>query len=246
MASINKPGPVIKIKSAVKAFGEVKALNNLDLEVDPGLTFGLLGPNGSGKTTLIRTLVGLIKLDAGQVLVLDEDPTRRHIKSRIGYMTQQTALYQELSVLENLDFFARVYGLGRRRCRERCQELITFVQLEEKANASVAVLSGGMRQRLSLACALIHEPEVLFLDEPTVGIDPTLRIVFWRYFKELNQRGVTIVVSSHVMDEAAKCDRLGLLSVGRVLADGDLKSLLNIYNMASLEDVFIHLSEAQQ
>ena len=160
-------------------------------------------------------------------------------------MTQLPALYTELTVRENLDFFARIYGLGWRERATRIKELLDLVELSQRTDYVVATLSGGMIQRLSLACALVHRPELVFLDEPTVGIDPALRRVFWGHFKKLNTEGVTIIVSSHVMDEAARCDRLGLLSAGRLLAEGDLDSLLAKAAKNNLEDAFIELAGAK-
>ncbi len=232
----------VQVDEVTKRFGTVAALNSLSIKIDRGVTFGLLGPNGSGKTTLIRALVGLLRPDGGRIAVLGEDPASAHLKQRVGYMTQQPALYTELTVRENLDFFARVYGLDRADRRVRIDELVSLVELKAKADSPVSTLSGGMVQRLSLACALVHRPDVVFLDEPTVGIDPALRRAFWSHFKTLNQAGVTIVVSSHVMDEAARCDRLGLLLNGRLLAEGNLNDLLVQSGRDNLEDVFLHLA----
>jgi ABC-2 type transport system ATP-binding protein len=234
---------VIITKNLSKNFGDVKALDSLNLLVDHGITFGLFGPNGSGKTTLIRALVGLIKPDSGNLSILGESPKSKHYKQRVGYMTQQPALYSELTAFENLDFFARIYGLGKTQRKKRIDELFELVGLTEKKKSPVYALSGGMTQRLSLACALVHQPELVFLDEPTVGIDPVMRNFFWDYFKSLNAKGTTIVISSHVMDEAKRCNQLGLLYKGRLIAKDTYKNLLQKNGKKDLEDVFIDLAE---
>lgn len=238
--------PALSVSGVTKRFGDTLALDNLTLEVGQGMIYGLLGPNGSGKTTLIRLSAGLLDPDAGSITVLGQDPSNRGAKSAIGYMTQLSALYLDLTVWENLDFFGRIYGLRRKARRDRIEELTALVDLEAKLSAPVRTLSGGMMQRVSLACALLHSPRIVFLDEPTVGVDPALRLSFWRYFRDLAAGGVTIIVSSHVMDEAGKCDRLGLLLDGRLLAEGDLPALLSQTGQSSLEDIFLFLSRGER
>lgn len=207
------------------AFGQIKALDGLSLEIPRGVSFGFLGPNGAGKTTLIRVLVGLQKPHAGTALVLGRQPSPR-IAQQIGYMPQLPALYNELSVTENVGFFAQVYGLSDHAQRiERVEEVVKLVNLWERRKELVMNLSGGMRQRVSLACALVHQPRLLFLDEPTVGLDPQLRAAFWTYFRDLTSQGVTLVISSHTMDDAARCDRLAFLRAGKVIAHGTPKEL---------------------
>ncbi|HKS70321.1 MAG TPA: ABC transporter ATP-binding protein, partial [Ktedonobacterales bacterium] len=198
----------IVLDGVSKTFGTVRALDGVSLSVREGETFGLIGPNGSGKTTLIRLLLGLARPTAGTVHVLGHTMPDRGVAGQIGYMTQASALYGELSVRENLAFFGTIYGLHGRRLRERITAVLDLVDLSGSLRATVGTLSGGMRQRVSLACALIAEPRLLFLDEPTVGIDPELRIAFWDHFARLNDQGVTIVVSTHHLDEAARCSRL--------------------------------------
>jgi ABC-2 type transport system ATP-binding protein len=215
------PGPTappITLDKVVKTFGEVRALDGVSFTVQSGETFGLIGPNGSGKTTLIRLLLGLGRPTSGSVRVLGRAMPNRAVAAQIGYMTQSTALYGELSVRENLTFFGTLYGLSGKRLRERIAQTLRLVELSERAGSVVATLSGGMRQRVSLATALIHQPRLLFLDEPTVGIDPELRLAFWDYFARLNAEGITIVVSTHHLDEATRCHRLALLRFGRPLA----------------------------
>ena len=224
------------------AYGDVKALQDLELQVPKGISFGLLGPNGAGKTTLIRIVVGLLRPQSGSIQVLGEGSARK-VAQLIGYMPQVPALYAELSALENVDFFARVYGLGNRHQRaERVEEAIRFVDLWERRNDPTLKLSGGMKQRVSLACAIVHQPPLLVLDEPTVGLDPELRVTFWDHFHGLTSEGVTLIISSHTMDDAAHCDRLAFLRSGRVIAEGSPQELREAtgHIEASLEDAFLY------
>ncbi|OGY21886.1 MAG: hypothetical protein A2126_00710 [Candidatus Woykebacteria bacterium GWB1_45_5] len=235
---------IIEVEGLNKKFPpDIHALSELTLQVKKGITFGLLGPNGSGKTTLIRILVGILKPDSGKVAIIDDSLSWSEKAAKIGYMTQTHALYQDLTLAENLDFFAAIYGLSAREKRKRIEELISLVKLEGKEKSPVATLSGGMRQRVSLAASLIHEPQLLFLDEPTVGIDPSLRREFWAYFGSLNRQGVSIVLSTHVMDEAARCDELALLRNGKLLAQGKIEELLAQTRSKNLEEAFLSLEE---
>src|SRR5262249_16912833 len=211
-------GAPIQVDHVSKVFGTVRALDDVSLAVATGETFGLIGPNGSGKTTLIRLLLGLGRPTSGTVHVLGAVMPNRRVARTIGYMTQASALYSDLSVRENLEFFGALYGLTRNALRLRGAETQALVDLPDKADTLVGTLSGGMRQRVSLACALIHQPRLLFLDEPTVGIDPELRFTFWEYFGRLNAEGITIVVSTHHLDEARRCHRLALLRCGSLRA----------------------------
>ena len=224
------------------AYGDVKALQDLELQVPKGISFGLLGPNGAGKTTLIRIVVGLLQPQNGSIEVLGEGSARK-VAQLIGYMPQAPALYAELSTLENVDFFARVYGLSKRQQRaEMVEEAIRFVDLWERRNDPTLKLSGGMKQRVSLACAIVHQPPLLVLDEPTVGLDPELRVTFWDHFRRLTSEGVTLIISSHTMDDAAHCDRLAFLRSGRVIAKGSPQELRQATGNpeASLEDAFLY------
>src|SRR5262252_8983346 len=228
----------VEVDGVVKNFGRIRALDGVQLAVRQGEVFGLLGPNGSGKTTLIRCMVGLVVPDAGTVTVLGRRLPDLGVLSRVGYMTQAAALYPDLSVLENLRFFAAISGGDR-----HVNEALEFVELADRRHSVVATLSGGMRTRASLACAIVHRPELLLLDEPTVGVDPQLRAQLWNRFREMTATGTTIVVSSHVMDEAARCDRLGLIRFGRLLAEGTVTDLLARASTDSLEDAFLKLAE---
>lgn len=218
MATDQNADTPVQLDAVVKTFGQTRALDGVTFTVSPGETFGLIGPNGSGKTTLMRLLLGLGRPTSGTVRVLGRAIPDRRVAARLGYMTQASALYGELSVRENLAFFGSLYGLSRRTLDSRIPEVLALVDLTDRAGDPVGQLSGGLRQRVSLACALTHQPRLLFLDEPTVGIDPVLRQSFWEYFARLNARGVTILVSTHQLDEAARCHRLALLRFGKLLA----------------------------
>ncbi len=228
--------PVVETHGLSRHFGTIKAVDGVDLRVRTGETYGILGPNGCGKTTLIRLLVGLLRPTAGEARVLGKSMPNKEVLSRVGYMTQTEAVYQDLTVWENLLFFGRVYGVGS---RSHLHEILELVELTDRANSVVATLSGGMRRRVSLACALVHNPVLLFLDEPTVGVDPQLRVSFWEHFYKLNKQGVTIIVSSHIMDEAERCHRLGLMRDGHLLAEGSAGELRQRSGTSTLEEAFL-------
>jgi len=232
-------GDTIVVSNVSKRFGATTALDGASLGVDEGEIYGLLGPNGSGKSTLIRMLVGLIAPDSGEVRVLGHRMPDTGVLSSIGYMTQQAALYPDLSVAENVGFFAEIESAGA----DRVEEALRLVDMWARRDSLVGNLSGGMRTRCSLACALVHDPRVLLLDEPTVGVDPQLRQQFWEHFRAIAAAGVTILVSSHVMDEAERCDRLGLIRGGRLLADGTAASLRKQAGTKTLEEAFLALSK---
>ena len=199
----------------------------------------MLGPNGSGKTTLIRMLTGLGRPTAGEARVLGVAMPSRANLARIGYMTQSDGIYPELTAIENARFFAAMYGV---RDPGAAEAALAVVELTDRAGTLASQLSGGMRRRLSLACALVHRPPVLFLDEPTVGVDPALRVQFWAHFHELAAGGTTIVVSSHVMDEADRCDELLFMRGGRVIAQGSGEDLRARAGTTDLEEAFLQFS----
>ena len=235
-------GPAVAVDKVSFSYNGIKAVDELSLEVPRGISFGLLGPNGAGKTTLIRLLVGLLKPRTGSVQLLGQDVSRK-IAHLIGYMPQLHSLYSELSIWQNVDFFARIYGLYNKQRRvKRIEEAINLVDLWPRRNDSVLKLSGGMKQRVSLACAIVHEPPLLFLDEPTVGLDPELRVTFWEHFTALTKQGTTLIISSHTMDDAAHCDRLALMRQGKVIAEGAPNQLRQATGKpeATLEDAFLY------
>ena len=233
---------VVEANSVTFSYSTLQVLNGLSFSVREGEIFGVLGANGSGKTTLMRIMVGLLRNDGGTITVFGESPSPRHA-AQIGYMPQLSALYQELSVRENVDFFARMYGMSDRRFRSRSvEEAVDQVGLLERIADPVLNLSGGMRQRVSLAIALVHRPALLLLDEPTVGLDPDLRAVFWVRFRRMAESGTTIMISSHTMDDAAHCDRLAFLRDGKVIALDTPMALRAATGRsdASLEDAFLY------
>jgi ABC-2 type transport system ATP-binding protein len=230
-------GYAIEVAGVAKSFGALKVLDGVSLRTEVGEVYGLLGPNGSGKTTLIRALLGMVKPDVGSVSVLGTPMPNIGILGRIGYMTQAAALYPDLSVEENVRFFGAINGAV-----DRVDEALEFVALSDRRNSIVATLSGGMRTRASLACAVVHRPALLLLDEPTVGIDPQLRVQLWQQFRAMAAAGTSILVSSHVMDEAERCDRLGLLLFGKLLAEGTVDELKRLGGSDRLEDAFLKLA----
>ena len=226
-----------------KRFGELLAVDRVSFDLEPARIYGLLGPNGSGKTTLIRLLTGLAKPTDGHAEVLGVRMPSRANLARIGYMTQSDGIYPALSVWENARFFAAAYGV---RGSEAVRQALDVVELGDRAKSISGTLSGGQRRRLSLACALVHRPPILFLDEPTVGIDPLLRVQFWGYFRHLAAGGTTIVVSSHVMDEADRCDELMFVRSGRVIARGSGDQIREQAGTPDLEQAFLRLGEETQ
>jgi len=213
---------VIEARGLTRRFGSLVAVDGFDLDVYRGEVFGFLGSNGAGKSTLIRMMVGLLTPSEGgaRVLGLEIPDQAEELRSRIGYMTQKFSLYDDLSVAENLEFAAEIFGLGGRLLKERVEEALEGYGLVERRNQRPATLSGGWRQRLALAVATVHEPELLFLDEPTAGVDPESRREFWSKLFELAQGGTTILVSTHYMDEAVRCHRLCMVRDGRRAALG--------------------------
>jgi ABC-2 type transport system ATP-binding protein len=212
---------IIETRELIKIFPGVVAIDHLNLKIKRGENYGLLGPNGSGKTTLIRIMCSLLKPTSGEIYILGEALENYHrVSHRIGYMTQRRALYLDLTVEENLSFFASIFGLRGEEKKSAIQEVLKLVELDRWRKMIAGNLSGGMQQRLSLACALVHKPELLLLDEPTIGIDPQMRLFFWDYFRELNSKGTSLVVTTHHMDEAEHCSYLGFLRNGRLIAEG--------------------------
>ena len=227
----------VDVQSVTKTFGSLRALNGISLQVRQGEIYGLLGPNGAGKTTLIRAIVGLVAPTSGSIEVLGRRLPNLDVLRQVGYMTQQAALYPGLSVEENVKFFAAIHG-----AEDGVRDALDFVDLYDRRKSVVATISGGMKQRCSLACALVNKPKLLMLDEPTVGVDPQLRVQFWESFRRMAASGTTIVVSSHVMDEAERCQRLGLIQYGKLLAEGTPAEVRATAGTPNLEDAFLALA----
>jgi ABC-2 type transport system ATP-binding protein len=208
------------VSNISKSFDKLRVLQDLSVHIPRGVTYCLLGPNGSGKTTLMRMIMGLVKLDSGEIYVLDEPLDRiSKVYPRLGYMPQQRPLYPDLTVQENLEFYAGLYGIRGQERAKRIAEVLQVVDLSQTRNRVTSMLSGGMYQRISLACTLINSPDLLLLDEPTVGIDPVTKQSFWGYFRELAKNGKTVVITTHIMEEAERCDMVGFMRNGRMLAE---------------------------
>ncbi|MFI6168339.1 ABC transporter ATP-binding protein [Nocardia sp. NPDC051052] len=227
----------IEIEGLIVDRGGIRALDDVTFVVPPNTVTGLLGPSGSGKTTLIRAIVGVQKIKAGSIRVLGEPAGSAPLRHRIGYVTQQPSVYGDLTIRQNARYFATIYGTGNRAATRA----VADVGLDDIADRLVDTLSGGQRARVSLACALLANPDVLVLDEPTVGLDPVLRRDLWQQFHALADAGTTLLVSSHVMDEADRCDRLLLLREGRLLAEDTPMDLRSRTGATDLEDAFLRL-----
>ncbi|MCL8023849.1 ABC transporter ATP-binding protein [Nocardioides bruguierae] len=232
--------PVVTVSGLVVRRGRRTVLDGLDLTIGPGVT-GLLGPSGCGKSTLMRALVGVQRTQGGAVDVLGLPAGSRALRERVGYVTQAASVYDDLTVTENLRFFARVLGLGRAEVGAAVARVLDEVDLAEHRDALVGRLSGGQRSRVSLAVALLRRPDLLVLDEPTVGLDPVLRVDLWGLFHRLADGGTAVLVSSHVMDEAERCDRLLLMREGAVIADETPTAIKDAAGAATVEEAFLSL-----
>lgn len=235
---------VVELAGLTVTFGSFVALDNVSLSVRRGEVFGFLGPNGAGKTTLIRVLCGMLRPTAGTATVAGIDVLRRprQLAARIGYMSQQFSLYPDLTCAENLSFFGGIYGLRGKTKQRAIEKASQLVDLEPHLTRTAKSLSGAVRQRLALACSILHEPDVLFLDEPTSGVDPVSRRRFWQLIRDQATSGVTVFVTTHYLDEATNCDRIGLMSAGRLLADGTVENLrerLHLDASSTMEDIFM-------
>jgi ABC-2 type transport system ATP-binding protein len=233
-------GAAVHIENLVKRFGDFTAVDNVSLDVARGEIFGFLGPNGAGKSTTIRILCGLMAPTSGRATVGGFDVSRypEEVKRTIGYMSQKFSLYDDLSVKENIAFFAGVYGVSPEKYRERLAFVLKMADLEDKQDMLTRLLSGGWKQRLALGCAILHEPPILFLDEPTSGVDPIARRSFWELIYQLSAAGHTIFVTTHYMDEAEYCHRIALMYDGRTIALGspaELKRSLGVGHLLNLE-----------
>ncbi|MBA4494828.1 ABC transporter ATP-binding protein [Paenactinomyces guangxiensis] len=242
---------MIQLYEITKEFGTFRAVDGVSLTVTKGKIFGLLGANGAGKTTLIRMMCGILPPSGGSGRVMGHDMIKgqKKIKRQIGYMSQKFSLYPDLTVKENILFYARLYGVTD--VRGRVNELLELFQLQENSHKKVSSLGGGIRQRVAFASAIVHSPPLLFLDEPTSGVDPLTRRLFWEQLYELTERGTTILVTTHYMDEAERCDEVGLMNEGKMVAKGGLNDLQCCFADAlqkekpSLEDIFVYVMTGQ-
>jgi lipooligosaccharide transport system ATP-binding protein len=231
---------LISARGLTKKFGDLVAVDGIDFDVSKGESFGLLGPNGAGKSTVMRMIGATSQRDAGVLTILGKDPDKHgpQIRAHLGVVPQQDNLDTELSVVENLYIYGRYFGLPRTFVKSKVEELVAFAQLEEKRNAKVQSLSGGMKRRLTIARALVSEPEILMLDEPTTGLDPQARHILWDRLFRLKEQGVTLVITTHFMDEAEQlCDRLIVMDKGNIMAEGSPASLIKDYSTKEVLEV---------
>ncbi|MEN1967725.1 ABC transporter ATP-binding protein [Lentibacillus sp. N15] len=231
---------MITLNGIEQHFGDETVLKHIDISIPDGQLFGLLGPSGSGKTTLVKIMIGLMQPTSGSVMIDQQQMPSLKVMQQIGYMAQSDALYSELTARQNLDFFAGIYGIPKKQRKQRIIDVAEMVNLTEHLDKTLEKYSGGMKRRMSLAVALLHQPKLLILDEPTVGIDPVLRASIWKELKELQKQGTTIIVTTHVMDEAEKCDNLALLRDGSVIAHGSPDKLIAESETDSLEAAFLY------
>lgn len=240
--------PAVHTEKLTKVFGSVTAVDNVTFDINRGEVFGVLGPNGSGKTTTIRMLCGLLTPTSGTATVagFDVHTQSEEIRRNIGYMSQRFGMYEDLTVAENLDFYSSLYGLAGEEKRKRMDELFDELGLRPRIDQLVGTLSGGWKQRISLACAIAHHPQVLFLDEPTAGVDPAARRRFWDTIYQLAKGGTTILVTTHYMDEAARCQRIAFLSRGHLIAIGTSEEVTRQFGKPTIEDVFIELQRRDE
>jgi len=234
--------PAVEIQNVNVMLGKhFQALDNVSVRLPQGKIVGFIGPSGAGKTTLIRSIVGRQKLASGNISVFDIPAGSKQLRNRVSYMTQEASVYSDLTVTENLEYFATMLGLGRSTVKSEVARLLETVDLQSHKDQMVEKLSGGQKQRVSLAIALIGQPQLMVLDEPTVGLDPVLREDLWSLFRQLAADGTTLIVSSHVMDEAERCDELLLIRNGKLLAQGSPKQLCEQTHTHSVEQSFLKL-----
>lgn len=235
---------IISVSNLTKTFGDFTAVNNISFEVAKGEIFGFLGANGAGKTTAIKMLIGISKPSSGEATVAGFDITKQSemVKKNIGYMSQKFSLYDDLTIKENITFFGGIYGLSRKENKEKTAILIAELELEEVANQLVGALPLGWKQKLSFSVALLHEPKIIFLDEPTGGVDPITRRQFWEMIYAQAHKGTTIFVTTHYMDEAEYCDRVSIMVEGKIEALDSPKNLKKQFKVDSMNEVFLKLA----
>ena len=235
---------IINVKNITKTFGSFTAVNSISFDVNQGEIFGCLGANGAGKTTAIKMLIGISKPTSGEAVVagFDVKTQSEMVKKSIGYMSQKFSMYDDLTIKENITFFGGIYGLSRIQIKEKTAELIYELGLEEVADKLVSALPLGWKQKLSFSVALLHEPKIVFLDEPTGGVDPITRRQFWEMIYAEAHKGTTIFVTTHYMDEAEYCDRVSIMVEGSIEALDSPKNLKKQYNVTSMNDVFLKLA----
>jgi ABC-2 type transport system ATP-binding protein len=235
---------IISVSNLTKTFGDFTAVNNISFEVAKGEIFGFLGANGAGKTTAIKMLIGISKPSSGEATVAGFDIAKQSemVKKNIGYMSQKFSLYDDLTIKENITFFGGIYGLSRKEIKEKTAILIAELELEEVANQLVGALPLGWKQKLSFSVALLHEPKIIFLDEPTGGVDPITRRQFWEMIYAQAHKGTTIFVTTHYMDEAEYCDRVSIMVEGKIEALDSPKNLKKQFKVDSMNEVFLKLA----
>lgn len=234
--------PAVKIKNlSIVLGGQIKALKHINLELPPGKITGFIGPSGAGKTTLIKCIVGRLEVSKGSVDIFGLPAGSPNLRSSVSYMTQELSVYTDLTVSENLGYFARMVGLSRTETAKTIKDLLQVIDMPDKANTLVSNLSGGQKQRVSLAIALIGAPKLMVLDEPTTGLDPALRENLWRLFYKIAAGGTTLIISSHSMDEAGRCEDLVLIREGEIIAHDEPKELLRKTDTGSVEQAFLKL-----
>jgi len=233
----------VEVKSLTKKFGHFTAVDNINFQVKRGEIFGFLGPNGAGKSTTIRMLCGILEPTSGKGIVegFDIGTESEKIKEIIGYMSQKFSLYNDLTVDENIDFYGGIHDLDKNMILERKKWILEMAGLKGKEKTLTNLLSGGWKQRLALGCALVHNPKVLFLDEPSAGVDPISRRDFWHLIKDISQKGTTVFVTTHYMDEAEYCERLSLIFKGKLIAIGTPQELKQNNQAGSVEELFVKL-----
>ncbi len=240
--------PAVVGRELRKSYGDRVAVDGIDFEVRPGSCFGFLGPNGAGKTTTMKMVYGLAAVGGGELRVLGLDVTtqRREVKAHLGVVPQETNLDGEFTVLENLLVHASYFGIAGAEAEPRARELLEFTQLSDREGEKIETLSGGMKRRLLVARALINEPDIVVLDEPTTGLDPQARLAVWRALEDLKQRGVTLLITTHYMEEAARiCDELVIMDLGKIVSSGEPGELIRHHQAENLEEVFLEITGRQ-